>query len=213
MTLAPPWRRPPLSGDDRHGRFVAGMKLVLPGLAVLLLGVLVAWPWVSDHIAGFSVEFASFDPRGVETGSVVNPRYLGTDRNNNPFVVTADAATDLGASDGRLRLVNPKGDLLQSSGRWLSLGSDIGYVTNSRQRIELESNVLFYRDDGLQFRTRAATIDLEHNRAFGVEPVTGEGPALQITSAEGFAVEEAGARILFQGRTRLILNDSSESRP
>ncbi|GEO81546.1 LPS export ABC transporter periplasmic protein LptC [Pararhodospirillum oryzae] len=192
----------------RYGRFVASMKLLLPGLATITLGVLVAWPWINDHTAGLALGFATFDPRSADFSSILNPRYMGTDRDNNPYVVTADTATDLGSGDGRLRLINPKGDLLQASGRWLSLSSDVGYLTNTNQHVELESNVLFYRDDGLQFRTQSAMIELDKNRAYGNDPVQGEGPDYDIVS-EGFAIEEGGERIVFSGHARLLLHESS----
>ncbi|WP_200293783.1 LPS export ABC transporter periplasmic protein LptC, partial [Rhodospirillum rubrum] len=213
---APPMRprktRPPASSPQGYSRFVALMKLLLPSLAAAMLGVVLAWPQIADRTESLNLDFSALDPSAIDLKSVVNPRYLGTDSTDQPFTVTADLATEMGAGDERTRLTNPKGDLTQSSGKWLSLSSDLGYLTDQKQVVDLESGVLLYRDDGFQFQTNAARIHLDTDEAMGDQPVKGQGPGLEIVS-EGFRVLDGGNRILFTGKAKLVVIDTNPTAP
>jgi lipopolysaccharide export system protein LptC len=193
-----------------YSRFVLLMKLVLPSLAVVMLGVILAWPQISERAEGLAVEFVTLDRRHADLGSIINPRYVGTDEQDQPYMVTADTATEMADGSGRVRLSNPKGDLTQTTGRWLSVTSELGYLSDGNQRVELEHNVMLYRDDGFQFETSKAFILMDENRAYGSQPVKGQGEKLEITSDSGFRVDEGGDVILFQGKSHLILLETDD---
>ncbi len=57
---------------------------------------------------------------------MVNPRYSGIDRESRPYVLTADAATQVPRSDDLVTLDGPKADLTTKSGNWVEISGDTG---------------------------------------------------------------------------------------
>src|SRR5271170_425998 len=74
----------------RYTRFVGLMKIILPAAAAALLGLVVVWPRLSPHRDKMAVDFSQPDATRVDTLSIRNPKYYGTDQRNLPFTVTAD---------------------------------------------------------------------------------------------------------------------------
>ena len=75
-----------------------------------------------------------------------------------------------------------------------------GTLRRSEQTLTLDGGVSVYSDDGYEFRTERAEIDLRARTARGDAPVEGQGP-LGVLSAGGFYL---GDTIRFEGRVRLV---------
>lgn len=201
------------NGTERHSRFVEQMKVFLPALAAVFLSLLLLWPWVSDRTSSFPLDILPFDYRNADTSTILNPRFMGSDKSDDPFVVTAKTAINLPDEGDWMVLDTPKAEITQQSGRWISLESQTGYVSREQHLITLEDNVFLYRDDGVEFATEGAVIDLAESRAFGYLPVTGSGPQFTITAEGGFAVENGGALIRFLGKSHLVLSQTGSLSP
>ena len=65
-------------------------------------------------------------------------------------------------------------------------------------------NVELKNSDGSVFKTNSATIDLETNEIFGTELISGISKKGNIVS-EGFNIFDEGNKIIFNGKTNLIL--------
>ena len=65
-------------------------------------------------------------------------------------------------------------------------------------------NVELKNTDGSVFKTNSATINLETNEIFGTEIISGISEKGNIVS-EGFNIFDEGNKIIFNGKTNLIL--------
>ncbi len=191
-----------------YSRFVALMKLVLPSLAAVILGVVLAWPQIAERAERIQVGFANLDPRTADLRSVVNPRYMGTDDEGQPYTLVADVATEIADNGEVVRLTNPRGDLSQTDGRWVSLSGRSGHFHETNQILDLAGDVVLYRDDGFQFNTATARLFLENDAAVGHDAVTGRGPGGTVES-QGFQITGKGDSIVFTGQARLFLEAAS----
>ncbi|MBE1236607.1 LPS export ABC transporter periplasmic protein LptC [Phaeovibrio sulfidiphilus] len=189
--------------SERHSRFVERMKVILPAVSSVFLCLLLFWPWMTERLHDFRLEFPPFDYRSADSSTIVNPRFMGSDKNDEPFVISAERATGLSAKDGWILLVSPRADLNRRSGDWFSLESHTGHISEDHNLVTLEKDVFLYRNDGTQFMTEEAVIDLSDNRAFGDKPVDGRGPDFTVASSSGFEVENGGAVIRFLGKSRM----------
>ena len=61
-----------------------------------------------------------------------------------------------------------------------------------------------FHDQGYEFQTATARVDLENSTASGDEPIDGQGP-FGILKAQGFRVLESGERIFFVGPATLTV--------
>lgn len=196
------------SRDPGYTRFVGLMKITLPAVAALVLGLVLVWPQIVDKGEKFRVSFSNISAKDVDTLSMVNARYFGTDKDNQPFSVTADTANEASKGAKAVELESPKADITTRDGQWLVLSADNGLYSQPSSTLDLLGNVNLFHDKGYEIHTPSAQADLKMGTASGDDPVRGQGPFGALTS-DGFRLYDKGARIVFTGRTHLILDPSA----
>jgi lipopolysaccharide export system protein LptC len=187
-----------------YSRFVQLTKWALPGLAVFLLLLIAAWPRLAAVVESVNFRLPRIDISEARNLRMVAPRYFGVDRENRPFVLTAEAAKQASIDD-LILLDGPKGDLTSANGNWIEITADAGtYSQTPQQLLDLFGDVELYQDRGNEFHTDTAQVDMAAGTAESPDPVDGHGPFGHVT-AEGFKMYDRGDTIIFTGQTRLEL--------
>lgn len=198
-------KQPPrLSGRNPYSLFVGFLKVLLPALAVALVLLVVAWPQLMPDERQFRIGVTEISLEQAESLSMLNARFDGLDSNNQPFTVTADLATQATGDSPIIDLELPKADITLHDGTWLAITANSGRYQREDGRVDLNGDVVLFHDEGFEVQTEAATVDLKGGEAHGSDPVHGQGP-LGILNAEGFRLVENGERIIFTGKSRLII--------
>ncbi|MBB4267481.1 LPS export ABC transporter periplasmic protein LptC [Roseospira visakhapatnamensis] len=187
-----------------YSRFVTLMKILLPGLAAAIFGTMLAWPQIAARTESFMVGFAQLDPRETDPRTLVNPRFHGLDDKEQPYTLIAASAVEGADNPDRVDLMRPQGDILLREGRWIALNGRTGVYSKLERTLDLSGDVILYRDDGFEFQTDQAHVDLLTSAAHGDQPVSGQGPDGTIRS-EGFELVDGGAVVHFTGRARMVL--------
>ena len=202
-----------VSHSHSHSRTVSLLRLVLPGLAVVLVGFVIAWSqwgYIEDGFISF------INPDEAKTLRMVQPRFAGMNDDSRPYLVTADEAIRANPTAKIVRLINPKGDITMRSGAWVALMAASGNYDQKGETLDLDGGVELFHDRGLHFASKTAHIDLKAGTAEGHDPVTGNGPSVDITG-EGFKILEGGKRIIFTGKAKAVLylrdNRTRKARP
>ena len=185
-------------------RTVGLLKILLPTLALSLVALVVLWAQSRNSDEGFHIGFSTLNPGDALKLSMVNARYAGMSRTSQPYLVTAATALQDSPSADVIHLDAPKGDITLKSGAWVALSAPKGDYRQKTQLLDLRDGVTLFHDSGLEFNTATARINLKESTALGTDPVTGHGPASEISSA-GFRVLEGGQRIIFTGKAHLTL--------
>lgn len=205
--------RPVAAPALRYSRFVSMMKVVLPAVAVVLVAAVALWPQLRDMGEdGFALSFADIGREIGRTQRLVNARYYSTDADDQPYTITADVAEETEPGSPLLRLDNPKADITLEDGAWVMLGANNGLYSQADGLLDLTGEVNLFHDAGYEMHTSAATLDVEAGEAHGDRPVRGQGPFGEL-EAEGFRLTDAGKRIYFTGKARLLLHPSSGKTP
>ncbi|MBF0268320.1 MAG: LPS export ABC transporter periplasmic protein LptC [Alphaproteobacteria bacterium] len=191
--------------DPSYTRFVGMMKIILPAVAALVLGLVLIWPQIVGKDERFRVSFSNINTKDVDTLSMVNARYFGTDKDNQPFTVTADAATEASKGAKAVELEAPKADMMTRDNQWLALSADNGLYSQPSSTLDLLGNVNLFHDKGYEIHTQSAQADLKMGTASGDDRVRGQGPFGALT-ADGFRLYDKGARIIFTGKAHLVLD-------
>jgi len=184
------------------------MKLVLPMLALIVIALVIAWPHLNTTDIGFRIGFAAMQLNNVEDPSMINPRYVGTDNDNQPFSLTADLARNLSGPGTRVELEMPKADIVNRDGTWLVLTAENGIYARNAQTLKLAGKVNLFHDQGYEFRTDRAFIDLAKGTANSNDPVEGQG-AFGHLYANGFQFLKKGRTILFRGKSKITFYPKS----
>jgi lipopolysaccharide export system protein LptC len=199
--------RAPGPGPFRRGgysRFVAIAKLVLPLAAAALLALVWAWPNLRGTDLRFRIGFSDLVTRETAGPSMINPRYVGTDKHQQPFAITSDVARLSAADRTSIDLEVPKGDIALNDGTWLMLTAETGVYARTAKTLDLVGGVTLFHDSGYEIRTDSAYVDLEKGTASGDQPVHGQGPFGDLRS-EGFILLDKGKVIHFTGKSKLVI--------
>ena len=196
--------KPRLSMSGGYSLFVGVMKVLLPAAAAIFIMLLLAWPELTPGKDGFDLdlsELAIDQPEGV---TMLNARFNGIDSRNQPYLVTADVASQAKENESIINLELPKADITLADGTWVALSARDGIYDRDRQTVDLVGQVSFFHDKGFELHTETARFDLDKGTAVSRETVTGQGVFGQIV-ATGFDSFDQGDRIIFSGPTRLLL--------
>ena len=189
----------------RYSRFVGLMKFILPVAAAALVVLVLTWPETLDRDAGFLIGYTAAGPGDAKTPGMVNARYVGTDRSDHPFVVTAESATAEPGNADRIRLVALQADITLDDDRWVTVIADAGIYDLAAQTLSLGEAVSLYSDDGFELHAASALVDLEQGAASSAAPVRAQGP-FGVLSANSFWVAAAGQRLHFIGAVKVTFD-------
>lgn len=200
----PPARR------SRHGRLVRFTRIVLPLAALGLIGLIIAWSRIDPIINKIHISDTEQAPEEIDSVTMENARFAGIDAQNRSFNVTALRAVQSPDDNNHIDLQQPKADIVLSSGARVAVRSDAGGLHRDTEILDLIGTVTLTQDQDYEFHTTQARIDLNARTAAGDAPVQGRGPQGEIR-AEGFDILDGGARVIFRGHARAVLQPHQES--
>jgi len=195
-----------------YSRFVQMMKVLLPVVAALLIILILVWPYLRSEDLRFRLSFAALTANQNEDPSMVNPRFLGIDKENKAYSITADLARNLAAGSSSVELEMPKADITLDDGTWLVLTAKSGIFRQAKKTLDLTGAVNLFHDSGYEFKTSKAVIDLQKGVASGSEAVRGHGPFGEM-QGEGFRLFDKGKTIIFTGKSKLVIYSESGKLP
>ena len=187
-----------------YSKFVSLMKFLLPLAALVVIVLVIAWPHINTRDLRFRLGVTVLTLTGSDDPSMINPRYVGTDADNQPFSITADLARNIADKSMKVTLVMPKADIMLEDGTWLVLTANDGVYSRDEKMLDLAGAVNLYHDSGYEFRTDHAAIDLTTGTAESHVPVSGQGLFGQL-QASGFRMTNKGKVIHFLGKSKLVL--------
>jgi lipopolysaccharide export system protein LptC len=188
-----------------YSRFVRAMKLALPAAAALLFGAILLWPHFQAERNRFHVAISGIDPRHPDRLRVVNARFRGTDKDQQPYMVTAESAHETDPGSRRIALETPAADLGLKDGGWVIARAPEGTYDRDHEVLDLTGGVSVFHDNGYAFFSNSARVILHQGRAEGEEPAIAHGPLGEVKGDAGYVIVDKGRRILFKGKSRLVL--------
>ena len=195
---------------SRHGRLARFARIALPLVALGLAGLIFAWSRINPIIERIHISETEQAPEEIDTVTMENARFAGVDAQNRSFNVTAARAVQSADDSNHIDLQQPKADIVLASGAKVAIQSDTGGLQRDTQILDLVGKVTLTQDQGYEFHTTKARIDLNERTAAGDAPVNGRGPQGEI-QAEGFEILDGGTRVIFRGRSRALFQPQQDS--
>lgn len=195
----------------RHSRRVDRLRFLLPAMALVLLAVVIAWPWLGGGYHGLIVPvFKSAADYGKDAMRMAKPRYVGKTKASKAYEVTASSAfLDPGDPD-RIHLDQLRAVLEQTGEAPMHLRADEGVYLRKGELLELDGDLELTFGEGYRFTTESADVDLGRGHVAGAEPIKGEGPVGTL-AADGFDIEDGGKRLRFEGRVQVTIRPGRSS--
>lgn len=195
-----------VKGFKNHTIAVSATKVFTSLIAILLVGLLIAWPLVFTPEETLSLKFTEVSTDEDEIPVMMKPVFHGLDSKNQPFNVVADEAIQ--QAENEVYLKNISGDITLEGGKWMSLTSKEGKIFLNNNTADLMGDVNIISEDGFEFKTNSAHVDFSNNTANGNENVVGQGP-IGVLNSVGFSMTDNGNEILFKGPVKLTIYPGS----
>ena len=189
---APPTRRVSIHRWRRRSRFIAGLRIVLPTLIVLIMLGLAA-----------SVAYSTLNTQRAPSGNasdpirLVNPHFVGRDVHGRPFVLTSVTATRDPGDYSRVFLDKPTLTLDEDGPDPLHITSGAGIFHEDTGKLEVSKGVRLSGARGA-FDTAQSVFDTKTEEVEGSGPIQGLGSLGEI-HAKSYGVYDKGARMVFSG--------------
>lgn len=198
---------PPLT---RYTRFVRSAKMGLGGVALVLIGLMLFYPLFRQQEAGVRISFNATSKKEAEPAAMKSPRFHGLDKDNQPYVMTADSATE--QVDKQVTFEKPAGEILLKSNQRLSVSANAGRFDKESHHLWLNGNVVMSNDQGYVMTTDALTVDIAHKNAVTSSAVHGQGPLGTLKAYSGAMADGNNQQIIFEGPVFVTLNMSNTSK-
>lgn len=196
------WRRKQDRRMRHHSRMVVSLKVLLPSLAALLVGLVILWPQLQAR-QDEAISIVSETDAVPQDQMMVNPRFFTVDGKGEPLNMTAENAYELPGETRRIRLNNVKADLVLKDNRFLALDAAAAVYFQSKDTVELSESVDLYSEDGFELNTTQAQIGLKDQNLKGTAETFIRTPAGTAVS-DGFEITDGGTIVRLTGKTKVV---------
>ena len=169
-------------------------------------------------IVGFSIWFyldhqeryvdpssAGINTEDIEEERLYNPKYVSRDKQDRPYTITADMATQ--DKDGVVNLNHAKMVLEQGPNRFMTLKANTARFQNQHlKKAVLEEDVSLALDDDMTVKTSRADVDFQEGSIDGPNEVTGEGTRGTM-KAKHFKVQDNWNTLQLYDQPEVVINE------
>jgi lipopolysaccharide export system protein LptC len=204
-----PWTRAPRR--PRRSRLIDVLRILLPVLALILVGLVMAWPQIMPGPAGITVPtFVPGDGDQPDRLRMDSPRYVGQTSRNRPYEVTARSASLDPLAASIVHLDRPAADIALGEDGDVRLMALNGTYDRDTEKLVLDGGIEVVTSSGYRFVTPSARVNLAQGRVQGWQPIEGAGPTGRLW-ANRFEISEAGDVLRFNGRVKVTVLPQAES--
>jgi lipopolysaccharide export system protein LptC len=204
LGTAPPWPAAPRRAR-RRSRLIGALRILLPTVALLLVGLVIAWPQIMRGTAGLVVPiFAPGDGDQPDMLRMDSPRYVGQTKRNRPYTVTAQSAALDPLAASIVHLERPAANIALGEDGDIRLIALNGTYDRDTDKLLLDGGIEMVTSSGYRFATPSARVNLAQGRVRGWQPIEGEGPTGTL-SADRFEIKDAGDILRFEGRVKVTV--------
>lgn len=189
---------------SKRGKMLRVVKITLPALSSMLIGLLVLWPTIKDKASDVEVDTKSPSLEDFEKLHMENTTFYMTDKNNKVNSIVSDVIDEVDSTQKLLELTNPKGFLPTSDDKTVVISSPKGFYNQHTKVLTLNEGVKMVYGVGVTALTNNVTFDSLSAKVFSVDEVTATGYFGDLQS-EGFEYYKDDKYIIFNGKSHTIL--------
>lgn len=188
-----------IQGHSEKVRKAYIICLVLIGAGVLLLLI---------QLRLHASKNEAIDDVVVDSSEMLSPQYKGVTEDGQDFLITSQKAKEL--EDGVVLLSSPVANLFEDSDlASFVLDSVSGVYDDNEKILTLVDNVELDDNDGNSFKASEVKVDLEKNVIYSDNKIDLSGKIGRIT-ADGLEIQDEGNMIIFKGKSKMIINDTTK---
>ena len=193
--------------DEQRPSRRLSVVLVCIGVAVTL--VVASWLGFLHQSGDNKLEIKDVSIANSREITLTGARYQGVTSSGQPFLITADQASETDDGSGRIDMQQPRATITMKNGQIIKIRSNFGVFDQPDNVIDMFGGVIVIQPmKNLKLFSNALLADLKLGEMHSIEPVTVIDDARRI-DAQTMIVSDDGDRILFGGTTRMVMQTSN----
>ncbi len=197
-----------LDSVEKHSRYVRRIKLLLPSIAALLLGLLIVLPNIQKNNREFFLDITRPKKGELEKLHIEKTIFNITDKENKVHNFTADNIDETTPGSKIVKLTNPDGLMPLDEKSWVNIKSPTGHYNQKTNVLELSDNVEMYYSDGMNGYVDDMSFNFKTSMATSNKPVSVTGFMGDIDST-GIEINLKSGIVIFTGKTYIKLKEES----
>lgn len=192
--------------DSFYSRLVGGLKIVFPLAALVLLSTLFLFSQNREPTS--SIPYARVDLRErIKEGVVNRPHFSGATRHGDLITFVAETAKPDSDDNTKAVALNLAARIDLVSGTQITFAAETGFLDSELGNAHLTGGVIVNSSTGYNIETEGLLTSLQEVSAETDGPVSGTGPAGQITAGKMVLTTDSDtgdAHLLFTNRVKLV---------
>ena len=190
-----------------YSKFIKTIKFIFLAISILMLVLII----INNRQNQIKIAGEKFSYTEKIDGSInqvlVEPIFMGLNKKEQPFRVTASKATRFKEESNTFYLENPVGEILIDKDKYFLSGKS-GVYDKSIQELKINGDVKFNNNLDLKFSTTEVLFDFKDQILFGEKAVSGYRNNSKIDS-QGIKILNKENKIIFTGKTKLLLTNEN----
>ena len=190
-----------------YSKFIKTIKFIFLAISIIMLVLII----INNRQNQIKVVGEKFSYTEKIDGSInqvlVKPIFMGLDKKEQPFKVTASKATRFKEESNTFYLENPVGEILIDNDKYFLSGNN-GIYDKNIQELKINGDVKFNNNLDLKFSTTEVLFDFKDQVLFGEKAVSGYRNNSKIDS-QGIKILNKENKIIFTGKTKLLLKNEN----
>lgn len=195
-------------GEDtsKRTRVIKMMKLLLPSIAAILIGLLIIIPNLNSLDDTITLDITLPKKGELEKLHMENTDFFITDRNNKVNNFTADNIDETTPGSKLIKLTNPEGIIPAAKETWYNVKAPVGYYDQNANTLKLEEKVDVFYSGGMTAQTTEFLYDFKTGIGTSKTPVHSDGYLGDLTS-QGAEFYNERNLIIFTGKTHIVIDE------
>ena len=190
-----------------YSKFIKTIKFIFLAISILMLVLII----INNRQNQIKIVGEKFSYTEKIDGSInqvlVKPIFMGLNKKEQPFKVTATKATRFKEESNTFYLENPVGEILIDNDKYFLSGNS-GVYDKNIQELKINGDVKFNNNLDLKFSTTEVLFDFKDEILFGEKAVSGYRNNSKIDS-QGIKILNKENKIIFTGKTKLLLKNEN----
>ena len=181
------------------------LSIILVGIGVAVTLMVASWLGFLHQSGESKVEIKDVKISNIGETVLTGARYQGVTSSGQPFLLTAEQASEANDGSGRVDMQQPRATITMKNGQIIKFQSNYGVFDQPDDVVDMAGDVVVTQPaKNLKLESDSLFADLKLGEIRSLVPVTVTDDTRRI-DAETMTVFDNGDRILFGGNARMVM--------
>lgn len=189
-------------------KIIKFIKLALPALAALLIGLLIIIPQLKKNLNDIKEEIITPYKGELEKLHMENSVFYITDYKNMVNNFKADTLDETEPGSKIIKMINPRGKIPTTQTEDVFVKAPLGFFNQNTKLLTLQQGVNLHYSAGITADTEEMFVDFNEGKAYGVKPIVTQSESAKI-NAQGFEYYKDKNLLIYTGKSHITIQENA----